>query len=414
MPDQAHKPSSHNLVMPAIVIALILVAAGIPATQAQTFTVFHAFSGKDGSSPNGDLIRDSAGNFYGTTRVGEGAAVFGVVFKLDPSGNETVLYEFTGGADGGVPFGRLFRDQEGTLYGQTSLGGDPVCSCGTVFKLTTDGVLTVLHAFLGGTDGMQNSGQPELGLLRIGNELYGATAFGGTPGCDGDLGCGVIFKVNQTGDETVLHRFSGGSDGASPRDLIRDSAGNLYGVTGGSYSTVSANGAVFKLDTAGQLEVLYYFPGGAEGSGPSWRLVVGTNGLLSGTTLGGGSSACPLGPCGIVFSLDTATGTERVLHTFGVQLGDGEVPSGALLNIAGNLFGVTYYGGIANRVCPIGCGVVYGISTTGTYKILHSFTGETDGWAPDGALIQGPEQALYGAAALGGAGGNGVIFKITP
>src|SRR5208282_3498323 len=107
---------------------------------------FHSFSFTDGSQPNGDLLRDAAGNFYGTTVLG-GSSNRGVVFKLDSQGNDTTLYNFTGGTDGGFPIGRVIRDAAGNLYGVTSLGGDPVCSCGTVYELKTNGTLTVLHAF---------------------------------------------------------------------------------------------------------------------------------------------------------------------------------------------------------------------------------------------------------------------------
>ena len=410
---QAFVCASLHLVLAAIVVAPIFIVGGTPLIHAQTFTVFHAFSGDDGSIPNGDMIRDNAGNFYGTTQSGQGSSRFGVVFQLDSAGNETVLYKFTGGADGANPYGRLLRANDGTLYGMTLAGGDPNCLCGTVFKLRTDGTLKVLHAFLGGVDGKQNIGQPGGGLLRIGNALYGATYFGGTPTCDPGLGCGVIFKVTQTGKEAVLYRFSGGADGAFPRELIADPAGNIYGVTESGYNSVSVNGGVFKLDNTGQLTVLYNFQGGNDGSFPYWRLTAGGNGILYGTTLSGGSSGCSSGSCGVVFSLDTTNGIETVLHRFGIRPGDGQEPSGALLDGAGNLFGTTYFGGNVNGLCSVGCGVVYVRKTNGAYKVLHSFTGGVDGLGPNGALIQDFAGGLYGAAAGGGINNNGLIFKIT-
>ena len=124
------------------------------------------------------MFRDAAGNFYGTTQFG-GTSGQGVVFKLDSSGKETVLYSFTGGTDGGIPIGRLVGGG-GNFYGITSAGGDPTCACGTVFKLDSSGKLTVLHSFTGGTDGAQNPGQPELGLVLINGDFYGATSFGGS------------------------------------------------------------------------------------------------------------------------------------------------------------------------------------------------------------------------------------------
>jgi uncharacterized repeat protein (TIGR03803 family) len=398
----------------AIVIALVLTIGTAPFTHAQTFTVFHSFTGGDGSIPNGDLIQDRAGNFYGTTESGTGSSLFGLVYKLDSTGTETVLYRFTGGADGALPYGRLLRTGDGTIYGTTLSGGDPVCQCGTIYKLTSDGNLTVLHAFIGGTDGMQNAGQPEGALLRIGNDLYGATYFGGTPTCDPGLGCGTLFKITRDGEETVLYRFSGGADGAFPRDLIADSAGNIYGVSESGYNSESLNGAVFKMDNTLLLTNIYNFKGGNDGSFPYWRLTAGTNGIVYGTTLSGGNTGCSSGFCGVVFSLDTTTGIETVLHRFAIQAGDGQQPSGALLNFAGNMVGTTYFGGKVNAACSLGCGVVYQVESSGDYLLLHTFSGGTDGSAPRGALIAGSDGALYGAAASGGIGNNGVIFKIVP
>jgi len=394
----------------AAIVAMTLISSFTPATFAQTFTVFHAFSGTDGSVPNGDLIHDSAGNFYGTAQLG-GSGSHGVVFKLDSAGNETVLYNFTGGRDGSNPYGRLLRTNDGTLFGMALAGGDPQCGCGTVFKLTAAGKFKVLHTFIGGTDGAQNIGQPGGGLTRIGSDLYGVTYFGGDTTCDPGLGCGTIFKLTTSGEETILHTFSGGADGAFPRELIADPAGNFYGVTEAAYSGPSPYGAIFKLDTTGQLTVLYSFLDGDDGSYPYWRLASGGNGIFYGTTERGGSS-CSNGLCGTVFSFDTTGGTETVLHKFGIQAGDGAEPSSALLDTSGNLVGTTWYGGKVTGACPFGCGVVYQVKSNGGYNLLHSFTGGIDGFSPSGALVQ-YGGALYGAAAIGGANNSGVIFKIT-
>jgi uncharacterized repeat protein (TIGR03803 family) len=335
------------------------------------------------------------------------------VFKLDLMGKETVLYSFTGGLDGGIPIGRLLRDHGGNLYGVTSLGGDSKCGCGTVFKLDPSGALTVLHRFKGGKDGAQNEGQPELGLVLIKGDLYGATSFGGVSGCDGNLGCGVIFKVTQTGKETVLYRFTGRADGAFPQDLIADQSGNLYGTAGGSYMQGNA-GTVFKLDTTGKLSILYTFPGGARGNSPRWRLMRDAKGIVHGVTQFGGDPTCPLGSsgCGVAFRLD-ATGKESVLHTFGKRPQDGQAPSGGLLDVAGSLYGTTFYGGIKNTTCGFGCGVVYRIGDTGKYTVLYRFTGGADGWIPTGGLTEDAGN-LYGTSVLGGSGSNGVVFQITP
>src|ERR1700724_148825 len=159
-------------------LVILLATLFAASSAAQTFKVFHSFSFSDGSSPNGDLLPDTASNFYGTTQFG-GSSNRGVVFKLDAKGNETILYTFSGGADGGIPIGRVISDSAGNLYGITSLGGDPTCSCGTVYKLTKSGTLKVLHSFKGGKDGTQNQGQAELGLVMVNGDLYGSASFGG-------------------------------------------------------------------------------------------------------------------------------------------------------------------------------------------------------------------------------------------
>ncbi len=379
---------------------------------AQTFQVAYTFSGSDGSFPNGDLIRDSAGNFYGTTQFG-GALNQGEVFKLDSSGQLTILYSFTGGTDGGIPIGRVLASG-GSFYGITASGGDATCACGTVYKLDSSGKLTVLHAFTGGTDGLQNQGQPELGLVSINGDFYGAASFGGVLGCDGSLGCGAIFKVTPTATESVLYRFTAQADGGFPQDLIRDPAGNLYGATGGSYMAGNS-GTLFKIDTAGNLTTLYTFPGGANGISPRWRLSRTANGVFHGVTqFGGNTTTCSLGTigCGVVFRVD-ATGKETVLHTFGKKATDGDEPSGGLVNVAGSYYGATFYGGTTNSTCTFGCGVVYRVTDSGQYAVVYRFTGASDGWLPTGGLTSDGAGHLYGATQLGG-NGLGVIFKVTP
>jgi uncharacterized repeat protein (TIGR03803 family) len=197
-------------------------------------TVLYRFTGRsDGGNPNGALLRDAAGNLYGTTVAG-GNQNFnygsGVIFMLEPTGKETVLYDFNGGTDGGSPNGNLIRDNEGNFYGTTGLGGDLSCDsgrgCGTVFKLDTSGKETVLYRFTVPPDGQY----PDAGLaLDAAGNLYGTTVLGGSAGGCSGYGCGIAFKLDRAGKETVLHSFSGGSDGAVPYGVVLDSAGNLYG-----------------------------------------------------------------------------------------------------------------------------------------------------------------------------------------
>ena len=318
----------------------------IQVDAAGTQTTLYSFSetgfrqAAGGSNPRADLIRDPAGNFYSTT-FGGGASGAGVVFKLDPAGNESVLYSFTGGADGANPVGGVIADPAGNLYGTTYRGGSS--SAGVVFKLDPAGNETVLHSFTGGADG----GQPAAGVIRdsAGN-LYGTTERGG------GSNSGVVFKLDAAGNETVLHSFRGGADGAQPAaGVIQDSAGNLYGTTQGGGGT--GFGTVFKVDTAGHETVLHSFTGApSDGAYPSAGLLLGPAGNLYGTTTAGGSGRDGAGgglEGGVVFEVDTA-GHETVLHNFIGGPTDASNPKAPLVrDAAGNLYGTTWYGGGSNQ-----------------------------------------------------------------
>jgi uncharacterized repeat protein (TIGR03803 family) len=272
--------------------------------------VLHSFGRADGKVPAASLIRDPAGSFYGTTSEGGNLTGLcspdgcGVVFKLDPTGQHyKVLYRFTGGADGASPRAPLVRDAAGNLYGTAAAGGkgSSTCpfgasGCGVVFKIDPLGNETVLYSFTGKADG----GTPEAGLIRdAAGNLYGTTVFGGTNGSscpNGSNGCGVVFELAPSGDETVLYTFTGAADGWAPyASLIRDPAGNLYSTTqyGGNSSSSCPLGSfgcgvVFKLAPSGNETVLYTFSGGADGYWPIAGLSL-VQGSLYGTAFEGGA-----------------------------------------------------------------------------------------------------------------------------
>jgi len=400
-----------------------------PSAQAQTLMVLHTFTGKgDGQDPDGGLIWDASGNLYGVTGSG-GSFDVGTVFRIDTQGKETILHNFWSG-DGHGPSSTLVRDQTGTLYGVAFLGGTPeggecFFGCGAVFKLDKTGSETVLYAFSGGADG----GYPEGGLVRddSGN-LYGTTVFGG--GCRPGPGCGVVFKVDTQGKETVLYTFTG-ITGDSPEPLgglIRDKAGNLYGVT--LYGGVTTHcgdygcGTVFKVDTKDNETILYRFTGGTDGGGPSGSLVPDTAGNLYGAAgYGGNLSSCPDGlynGCGVVFKLDR-TGKETVLYAFKGSP-DGASPQGRLLrDKSGNFYGVTVAGGTTGCNVNQGCGTIFKVDASGVETVLYTFTGGTDGANPNGDLVMDKSGNLYGTTSSGGdpscyraGGGCGVVFKLTP
>jgi uncharacterized repeat protein (TIGR03803 family) len=246
-------------------------------------TVLHSFAGTgagDGEYPNAALVRDGQGNLYGTTVVG-GASGYGTVFKLDTTGKETVLHSFSGaGGDGAFPWAGVVRDGQGNLYGTTVGGG--VSGLGTVFKVDTTGKETVLHSFTGT---VVDGAQPMTGLvLDTRGNLYGTTNSGGR-GIDG--GNGVVFKVTNAGRETALCRFPAtGAKGISPRGVVRDAQGNLYGTT--LFHGAFGWGTVFKRAPTGTLTVLYNFTGGnADGGDPYAGVVQDSQGNLYGTTSAG-------------------------------------------------------------------------------------------------------------------------------
>jgi uncharacterized repeat protein (TIGR03803 family) len=376
---------------------MVVLGLGVVTAQsapAQTLTVLYNFTGSsDGGDPYAGVVRDTAGNLYGTTYYA-GFYGYGVVFKLDTKGAETVLYTFTGGPDGGYPIGGVVRNTAGTLYGTTSFGGSS--SEGTVFKVSKTGKETVLHSFAGWpTDGCYPYG----GLLRdkAGN-LYGTTAQ-----C-GSSNNGTVFKVSKTGKETVLHNFAGGTtDGATPMftSVRMDKRGNLYGVTedGGNHG----GGVVYKLSKRGALTVLHSFPWGTtkDGCYAVGTLAIGDQGNLYGIT-----NSCGSFDLGIVWKV-SKKGSESVLHNFAGGSADGSVPmAGVIMDAGGNLYGDTETGGAS------GLGAVYKVNKKGTLTLLHSFAG-SDGASPIGDVILDGKGNLYGTAYAGGSAGNGTVWKLS-
>jgi len=280
-------------------------------------TILHSFDGTHGGRPTAGLILDDAGNLYGTTY---GSPYWcGTVFRLAPSPDgawtHTILHNFgrikNAPGDGCQPSAGLVRDRAGNLYGTTSTGGANIYF-GTIFRLKERNKgkwkETVLHSF---TSSNGDGAYPydSLALDNSAN-LYGTTFAGGIPNCF--AGCGIAFKLAPSAGqwkEKTLYSFTGGSDGAEPyAGLIRDAAGDWYGATNfGGSSCSSGCGVVFKLtrrDKGKWTEtVLHRFSGG-DGDVPNGNLVSDFSGNLFGTTLNGGevNSNCPAG-CGVVFEL---------------------------------------------------------------------------------------------------------------
>ena len=308
--------------------------------QGQETVLYNFAGGTDGAKPQAVLIQGNDGNFYGTTN-GGGKNGFGTVFKITPQGKETILHSFSfvGGSDGAIPVAGLIQGSDGNFYGTTSVGGGLGCvggyGCGTIFQMTPQGGYTSLYRFTGGTDGAL----PVAGLIqgKDGN-------FYGTTGSGGANNFGTVFKITPQGQETVLYNFAGGNDGVAPlAGLIQGSDGNFYGTTGDggiewSKSGELGYGIVFKITPQGQETILHNFAGGNDGAEPKTGLIQGSDGNFYGTTVGGKHAN------GTVFKI-TPQGQETILHSFNVGK-DGKYPYGELIQGSdGNFYGITTNGG---------------------------------------------------------------------
>lgn len=361
-----------------------LAAAPTPVS-AQTLTTLYTFTGPDGNSPLAGLFRDSAGNLYGTTSYG-GASGFGVVFKLDTSNNETVLYSFAGGSDGANPYGGLVRDSAGNFYGTTLAGGSPTCQCGTVFKLSNSNKETVLYRFRGGTDGAV----PYASVIRdsAGN-LYGTTSSGGYNNN------GMVYKVNASGEESVLHRFSGSDYNSTPiGGVIRDSSGSLYGTVNGN-DTGAGHGVVFKLDASNHYSVLYN--GLSEGSRADLNFCF--SGDICGTSFQEN-----------VWKITKSGSGFTILYNFPDYNSGCMLESDVAQNSTGDLYGT------ASSCGQDDVGLLYEVPAGGAGKTVYIFGGNADGAYPQGDLVQDSEGTIYGTTSYAGDSACycGTVFKFTP
>jgi len=393
---------------------------GVQPCAAQKYHVIHTFNGTNGWTPETVLNMDAAGNLYGTT-AGGGTSTncaggpCGTVFKIDTKGNETVLHSFSG-TDGSTPFTSVILDTAGNLYGATSFGGPGNPPSGVVFKLDPKGNETILHSFPKKTPGDGEVLQfARLAMDSAGN-LYGSTLQGGGTGCR-SFGCGTVFKIDTKNHETITRLNANIS---APTSIVRDAKGNIYGTTllGGGVGCGGVGcGTVFKIDTNGKLSLVYAFQGAPDGGEPSGSLTLDSTGNLYGTTLVGGNAlACPSAGCGTIFKIDTK-GKESIVHKFDGTDGAMAFWAGGLVfDPKGNLYGVAAGGG------KIGAGTIFKIDTKGSLTVLYSFTGGPDGGFPMAGLIIDKAGRLYGTASAGGDTitppcfpvGCGTVFRLTP
>jgi uncharacterized repeat protein (TIGR03803 family) len=351
------------------------------------------------------LLQGKTGSLFGTGSGASGGN--GQVFKLTSSNGswkETTLLKFNG-SDGSIPLAGLIENSTGALFGTAGGGGSS--ADGVVFQLSKSGnkwVETVLHSFSGGSDGAEPTS--DLVMDKDG-ALYGTTYMGG------ESSAGTVFVLTESGGiwkEKILHSFTNGGDGNYPQSgLYRSSAGDLYGTTtaGGAYG----EGTVFELTQSGGKwteTVLYSFEGGSDGAQPEGVLVQGSKGIFYGTTSEGGA-----GGVGAVFKLSQSNGvwTESVIYSFKNNGSDGADPSSGLCWIGNALYGTTYAGGADNA------GTVYQLSQSkGVWNEtqLYAFGGEYDGSNPVAGLIVDSTGALYGTTWFGGRYGWGTVYEIVP
>ena len=396
-----------------VMIAVTLVLATSAWASSESVLYNFGVSG-DGLYPQSELVADKAGNLYGTTEYG-GTANLGTVFELTPSGTETLLYSFTGGAtDGAYPIhAPLVFDKAGNLYGETSQGG-PV-NAGTVFELKLSGgtwTETVLHIFNAYPKDGYN---PQSGLsFDAAGNMYGTTVQGGKNNL------GTVFQMKQSKGkwtEKLIHNFASGNGGYYPYGgIVVGANGYFYGTTYYGGTTFNA-GTVYRLFSARGSwveQVVYIFTGGAGGTNPYAGMTMDTAGNFYGTTYVGGNSNY-----GTVYKLTLGKNkkyTQKVLYSFkGYLSNDGEYPEFAavILDAKGNIFGATYQGGSSSNE-----GTVYELKLTkGKYKesVLHAFvdTSGSDGYYPQAGVIL-VKGKLYGTSEYGGIHGYGTVFEVTP
>jgi uncharacterized repeat protein (TIGR03803 family) len=392
---------------------LLIFLLAFSAT-AQTFSTLLNFDGANGASPYNEVLTQGLdGNLYGTTEIGGNAHAClregcGTIFQLTRAGAvSNINFDNTNGA---IPESGVLLAADGNFYGTTGGGGS--YGYGTIYKVTRNGKFSTFYTFCSQPN-CADGASPFASLTEgADGDFYGSTSSGGTPGG------GVIFKITADGLLTVLHNFCSLDHCADGSDLystlIQGADGNFYGTT--SYGGKSGRcpggcGTVFRISPGGKFQTLYRFDL-SDGAVPFGALTLGDDGNFYGVTIAGGDLSCmpPYG-CGTIFRI-TPTGATTILHTFEKNEAGG---AGALvLATDGNFYGETC-GVINGKV--VNNGTLFRMTPDGTVTTLHSFS-PPEGRDPTGGMLQATDGVLYGTTIYGGEftcrsrGGCGTTFTL--
>ena len=360
-------------------------------------SILHNFDGTDGDSPQGNLIK--VGSYlYGMTYYG-GINDDGTIFKIDENGTYySVIYNFdqTQSTSGAEPNGTLIYNSP-YLYGVTEKGGSN--NKGVIFYVNTDGTgFNNLYSFGGSDDAIFPCGA----LVHYGDILFGMTKNSQTSGY-----YGTIYQISTTGTGySMMHTFTGGSDGASPYGSLTLYGTDLYGMT--NYGGANSDGTIFKIAADGSspdygYQLKHSFSGGNDGGNNPYGSLLVYSGFLYGMTLRGGYYSSAEGDLGIIFKMSPGSSGISIIHRFSE---DGNQSYSDFVSDGTKLFGMTYGGGFN------GVGTVFSMNPDGSdYNVLHEFAGGNDGTNPkEGLLLY--NNVLYGTTQQGGTGNNGTIFKI--
>jgi uncharacterized repeat protein (TIGR03803 family) len=357
-------------------------------TAGANFSIVKGFADW-GQSPQGDLVQGTDGNFYGMTQDG-GTLGAGTIFRITPDGTITILRNFDNPTDGGYPRGGLIQGTDGNFYGMTNTGGPN--NYGTIFKISPSGAYTVLKSMIPGTEG----GNPQENLVQgKDGSFYGMNYSGGANGV------GTIFRFNpSTNVYTVLFSFNTTTSGKNPYgSLVVGSDGILYGTTngGGNYGL----GTLFKFDPNTKVYAVMRHLQGADGGYLRGSLTFGNDGYLYGLGHQGGATGG-----GTIFRISTGGSFLVVRNLSGL---DGTFPAGSLVKDSnGNFYGMMASGGTKSA------GTIFRFNpATKAYTVLRSLDLTPDGGYPAGSLIRGTDGNFYGMTSSGGSSSRfGTLFKI--